>query len=274
MRVDWSTPVADTPNIFTTTVLRTERLAPNMVRVVLGGAEVAAFPDHGFTDRYVKLIFPRPDRPEGARPDTASDERPILRTYTIRRHDVAAGELTIDFVTHGDAGVAGPWAAAAQRGDQLVMSAPGGAYRPDPTVDHHLLVGDDAALPAIAAALEEMSPDMSATVVAEVDGPADQIDLSSPARVDLRWLHRNGATGPERLLGAVRALELPEGRIQAFVHGELHMTRALRPHLLDERAIPRELLSLSGYWRRGKDEEGFQAEKRELSSADVAAGRT
>ncbi len=262
-------------SVITLTVLRTEPVTEHMVRVVLGGPQVATFPDNGFSDRYVKLIFPRPadrDGPHGS-PDETAQERPILRTYTIRRHDPAAGEVWIDFVTHGDAGVAGPWAAAARPGDELTMTTPGGAYRPDPVADHHLLVGDEAALPAIAAALEDMPVGAAVTALVEVDGPADEIELDSPGNVELRWIHRRGATDSAALIAAVTELELPEGRVQAFVHGELHMTRALRPILL-ERGIEREWLSLSGYWRRGKDEDGFQAEKRELSAADTAAGAT
>ncbi len=38
--------------------------------------------------------------------------------------------------------------------------------------------------------------------------------------------------------------------------------KALRGHLRDERGVERELLSISGYWRRGLDEEAFQADER------------
>ena len=41
-------------------VRRTERLTPHMIRVVAGGAELAGFPDTPYTDRYVKIVFPRP----------------------------------------------------------------------------------------------------------------------------------------------------------------------------------------------------------------------
>ena len=41
-------------------MLRTERLTPHLVRVVLGGPGLAGLTDNGYTDRYVKLVFPRP----------------------------------------------------------------------------------------------------------------------------------------------------------------------------------------------------------------------
>jgi NADPH-dependent ferric siderophore reductase len=49
--------------------------------------------------------------------------------------------------------------------------------------------------------------------------------------------------------------------VHAFVHGEAGVVRALRRHLLDARGVPRDDLSVSGYWRRGDDEEGFRVFK-------------
>ena len=97
------------------TVLRTERLTPHLVRVVLGGPGVVGIPDIACTDRYVKLAFRRPGvtYPEpldvgAVRETMPRADWPIMRTYTIRSLDHAAGEMTIDFVVHGDEGVAGP----------------------------------------------------------------------------------------------------------------------------------------------------------------------
>ena len=67
--------------------------------------------------------------------------------------------LTIDFVVHGDAGVAGPWAAAARPGDRIYLQGPGGAYcAGSDRAGWHLLVGDESALPAIAVAVERTRP--------------------------------------------------------------------------------------------------------------------
>ena len=186
-------------------VRRTEWLTPHMIRVVAGGDDLAAFPDTEYTDRYVKIIFPRPgvvypepfdmDAVRAAHP---REEWPALRTYTVRAFDPVAGELTIDFVHHGDAGLAGPWAAAARPGDPLLLLGPGGAYAPDPTADWHLLVGDESALPAIGAALERVPAGVPVHALVEVDGPADEQDLTTPGRLDLRWSHRDPAR-PEQL---------------------------------------------------------------------------
>ncbi|HEX7136163.1 MAG TPA: siderophore-interacting protein [Iamia sp.] len=262
------------PAVFRTTVVRTERLTPRMVRVVVTGPELDVFPDRGFSDRYVKLIFPRPGVTYPADMDYAAirsslppEEWPVYRTYTIRAIDPERAELTIDFVTHGDDGIAAPWATAAQPGDELIMTPPGGAYVPTPEADHHLVVGDAAALPAIASALEDMPPGAPATVIVQVHGPEDELPLPTPAAAVVTWIHSDD---PADLVAAVESLDWPVGRVQLFVHGELHAVRAIRKGLAG-RGVERELVSLSGYWRRGKDEDGFQAEKHELAAADRAA---
>jgi NADPH-dependent ferric siderophore reductase len=107
-------------------VVRTSRVAPHMVRVVLGGEGLAGFPAGACTDHYVKLLFPPAGAPyavpydvEQVRAELPPELWPVTRTYTVRAWDPAAGELTIDFVHHGDAGLAGPWAAAARPGDRI-----------------------------------------------------------------------------------------------------------------------------------------------------------
>jgi NADPH-dependent ferric siderophore reductase len=115
-----------------------ERLTPRMVRIVFGGDGLAGFGAGEFTDHYVKLQL-------------SDGDRTRVRTYTVREWD---GErLTIDFVVHGDVGVAGPWALAARPGDTLALLGPGGAYAPSPDADWHLMAGDPSVVPAIAASL-------------------------------------------------------------------------------------------------------------------------
>ncbi|GAB2976776.1 siderophore-interacting protein [Actinotalea caeni] len=247
-------------------VLRTERLGPHLVRVVAGGPGFASFQNNAFTDRYVKLLFADPaagleppydlealrrDRPEAL---------PRPRTYTVRWVDEAAQQLAIDFVLHGDDGLAGPWADRARPGDRLVLSGPGGAYAPDPTADWHLLVGDLAALPAIAAALEALPADAVGHAVVQVESPSDVVDLARPDGLEVTWVH---GADEEALVEAVRALPWRGGDVQAFVHGERGAVKLLRRHLTDERCIDRGRLSISAYWARGRVEDQFQAEKRE-----------
>ena len=258
----------DRARVTRATVLRTERLTPHMIRVVLGGAGLTGFAVHGYTDHYVKLIFPRPGvwypvplDMAAVRRDLPREQWPQLRSYTVRDWDPVAGELTIDFVYHGDRGLAGPWAAAARPGDEVMFLGPGGAYAPSPEADWHLLVGDESALPAIAAAVKRLPAGAPARVFVEVAGPEEEQQLASTGQVEVVWVHRSGRTVGEALVAVVRAFEFPPGAVHAFVHGEAGFVKELRHLLRFERGVAREKLSISGYWRLGVDDEGWRASK-------------
>ncbi|MFC8448651.1 siderophore-interacting protein [Kitasatospora sp. NPDC057223] len=256
-------------------VVRTERLTPHMQRVVLGGEGLAAFTAGTSTDHYVKLLFPaegvsypEPFDLEQIREEFPRAQWPVTRTYTVRSWDAVLRELALDFVVHGDEGLAGPWAVRARPGDVVRFNGPGGGYAPDTGADWHLLAGDESALPAIAAALESLPSGAEVRAFIEVTGPEEEQKFSSD--VDVVWLHRGGRPVGELLVEAVRGLEFPPGRVHAFVHGEAGFVKELRALLRVERQIPREDLSISGYWRLGHNEDGWQASKREWN-AEVEA---
>jgi NADPH-dependent ferric siderophore reductase len=254
-------------------VERVEQLTPHMIRVVLGGDGLAAFEAGTYTDSYVKLQFLRPgvtypESPggpdmEAIRRDLPRDQWPLNRTYTVRAWDPATRELAIDFVYHGDEGVAGPWAANARPGDEIFFAGPGGGYAPDGGAAWHLLAGDESALPAIATALERLPAGAPAQVFVEVAGPEEEQDLRTEAKAEITWLHRGPARVGESLTAAVRGLEFPAGEVHAFVHGEAGFVKDLRRHLRVERGIPLDQLSISGYWRLGVDDEGWRTVKRD-----------
>lgn len=263
-------PVRKKSQVTHARVVRTERLSPHMVRVVLGGEGLAGFEAGACTDHYVKLLFPvegvaypEPFDIDAIRRDMPRHAWPRTRTYTVRAFDRAAQELTVDFVVHGDEGLAGPWAARAEPGTEILFLGPGGAYAPDPAAEWHLLAGDESALPAIAAALERMPEGAVVHAFVEVADEREQQELQLPAGVEVAWLHRDGAPVGKALVEAVRSLDFPPGDVHAFVHGEAGFVKELRRHLRMERGVPRERLSISGYWRRGHDEDGWQASKRE-----------
>src|SRR5687767_10059888 len=103
-------------------VRSTTWLTPSLVRVVLGDGDLDTFAMPGdpepFTDTYVNLALPPAGAPYGpvfdpaqVRAEQPADVQPARRRYTVRSWDAGAHELTLDFVVHGDEGVAGPWAA-------------------------------------------------------------------------------------------------------------------------------------------------------------------
>jgi NADPH-dependent ferric siderophore reductase len=260
------------------TVVSVEPLTPHMIRVVVGGDDLEGLRVGEFTDHYVKLQIPPPGATYAAPFDAEEikaqhprEHWPRVRTYTVRAWDPERNLLTLDFVVHGDEGVAGPWATAAKAGDVLQLMGPGGAYAPDPEAAWHLMVGDLSVLPAIGAALQRIPAGVPVHVLVELDDEADRQELTSPGDLHVTWLRADGGDGV--LLEAVRALAFPAGPVHAFVHGEASAVRAVRRHLLVDREIPREALSISGYWKRtSTDEEWreYKAEWNRLAEQDVA----
>ncbi|WP_406293899.1 siderophore-interacting protein [Embleya sp. NBC_00888] len=271
-------PVRKTRKLIELQVHSTERVGPHLIRIVAGGDGYRHFTDNGYTDAYVKVLFPQPgvNYPEPfdmetIRAELPREDWPRTRTYTVRANNPNTGELTIDFVHHGDEGLAGPWAAGARVGDTVRLLGPGGAYAPDPEADWHLFVGDESAYPAISASLERLPAAAKAIALLEVgtsdEAPTGTVPATHPdLDLDITWITRDA--GPD-LLEALRALDFPTGRVHAFVHGEAGVVKELRRHLVDERGVERTDISFSGYWRKGRDEDGFQADK----AAEKAAER-
>ncbi|TWD16095.1 siderophore-interacting protein [Marihabitans asiaticum] len=245
-------PERPRPPLRTATVDRTERIGRDLVRVVLTGEALADLPELAFTDHYVKLLFGE-----------------VTRTYTIRSFDRVTQEMAIDFVVHGDAGLAGPWAARAQPGEEISFRGPGGAWAPDPSADVHLLAGDESAVPAIAAAMEQLPVGARAEVVIEVADAGGELDLPGCPGARITWVRRDetGLGYGHALAAAVRDLEWPRGRVAAFAHGNADMVKDLRRYLFVERGLPRDQVSISGYWRTGQDEGAWQAGKRDFVAA-------
>lgn len=253
-------------------VLEQIQLTPHLVRIVAGGPGIDQVADNGMTDAYSKMMFADPTLGLTPPYDMAAlrealpvEQLPSVRTYTIRKFNLDQGQIWVDFVVHGDEGVAGPWALNAKPGDALVLRGIGGGYAPDPEVDWHVFAGDESAFPAIASTLEQLPADAIGTCFLETYGEQDHIEISAPAGVEVIWLHRGSAEPgtTDLLIDAVRAMPWREGTVQVFAHGERGAMKQLRPYLTDERGVDRSRLSLSAYWAYGRREDAFQAEKRE-----------
>jgi NADPH-dependent ferric siderophore reductase len=202
---------------------------------VLATGELAGW-DPGGPGAHLKVFVPH----SGG--DTA------MRTYTVRRFDAQAEALTVDFVLHG-IGPASDWARQAGPGDRFQVSgrARGGFVANGWCV----LAGDQAALPAIAAIAEVAPIETQITALVEMSGADEGLELESPARLDVRWIHRDGRPPCERLVSAVEALKLPAGEGQVWVGCEAGAMRRIRRHLLDERGLAPGALRTRAYWRLG-----------------------
>ncbi|NIE76379.1 siderophore-interacting protein [Pantoea sp. Ap-967] len=163
---------------------------------------------------------------------------------------------------------------------------PGGyEWKPPQGVRNVLLVGDETALPAIAGILEQLAdnqPELAVQAFIEVPMEADCLALRHSPATRLHWLPRDllHANQGQAMLHAVRELaSLPQGQsganvrledvdidtrilwelassagglFHAWVAGESATVMDIRRHLIKERGLPRESLTLMGYWRAGR----------------------
>ena len=172
--------------------------------------------------------------------------RRVKRRYTIRQARPESGELDLDVLLHGD-GPGAQWAGAAQPGDEVEFQGPRGKLELR-SATWHLLVGDESALPAIAAICEALGGREPAVAVIEVQDETDQL----PIPADVRWLHRGTAPagGAELLAAALDGLKAPAGA-HGYLMGETRAMVALRT-VLEGHGIDHDAIFVKGYWNIGR----------------------
>jgi NADPH-dependent ferric siderophore reductase len=239
------------------TVVGVEDVTPSVRRVVLSGTP-AAVAAAGPT---VNLLVPRVGDAAPRWPRVAKDGRIVwpdgahgvsLRSYTARRQDVAAAQVEIDFVLHGD-GPAAAWATAAAAGALLGVAGAGALG--DRPAAHLLLAGDETALPAISRILAAAPAGSRGLALLEVAGAAEEQPLAAPEGVTVRWLHRGGTPPGESTLlaDAVAAVDRPDGDdVFAWVAAESAAVRTIRADLRGRWGLGRAQHHAIGYWRRGR----------------------
>jgi len=229
--------------------------------------------------------------------------RGSMRTYTARSfRSGPRPELDVDFVLHVDgAGIGGPasaWAARAAAGDRVAIIGPNAAAANCPTAKvyggiewrpglatHVLLAGDETALPAIAAILAELPPEITGRALIEVPDAADFQQLPTAAGLEVTWLARGRRPHGELLDEAVRTAVAVRGAgaapvpstepeeinvdeailwettggttkpFYAWIAGEAAVVRGLRRYLVRDVGIDRRQVAFMGYWRQGKAEQ-------------------
>jgi NADPH-dependent ferric siderophore reductase len=236
-------------------VLRVTDLTPRMRRITLGGPQLAGFLSQG-ADDHIKLMFATTPEQQaaletmvlGAKGDGGA--KPDMRDYTPRRIDLAAGELDIDFVLHGD-GPASTWAAQAAPGQFLHIGGPRGSVIVPDVFDSYLLIGDETAIPAIARRIEELPAGRKVLAVIEIEDAQERQPLNSLADVEVIWVERH----QQSLLDVVSQLSPPAGKLFTFVATEAALSRKLRRVLLDEHKVDDDAFKVAGYWRLDPNDE-------------------
>ncbi|QGK70056.1 siderophore-interacting protein [Allosaccharopolyspora coralli] len=262
--------------ILRATVTAVRKPAPDMVRLTLGGEELAWMTNGGL-DQRIKLLFPRSGQDEPVLPADRGypalrlmpeEQRPHVRTYTVRAHRPQQREFDVDVVLHGDAGPGSSFARYARPGDRLAVFVPhvdhphperlsGVEFRTERVVDDVVLVGDETALPAMASILDEVPADVRVRALVEVPEVVDTHYLRSGVSGEIRWLARGDRPRGEVLLREVRALDLADPYV--WIAGESRTVTSVRRTLVDEFGVDRRRITFLGYWRCGATEDAARA---------------
>lgn len=185
--------------------------------------------------------------------DTAGS-RIIRRRYTIRRFDPAERLLDLHVVTESS-GPGSRWATALRAGDAVEAIGPRGKITLAPAAEWHLFIGDEVAVPAIAAMVEALPAGATAIVYAEVGTVDDAAKIDAAEAVDLSWtwLARDGRAPGE--VAALRAaavdVALPAGAGHAYVFAEASVVSQVIA-VLTERGLAATQISAKAYWGRGR----------------------
>ena len=255
----------DDDRYFVAEVREASRLTPNMIRLVFGGRELAAYASSGRADERLVIEFP------------ASGG--TLRSYTVRCWDPVRAELTVDVVAHAG-GVASTWAEGARPGDQVRLSDARGWYLPPQECSWQLLVADMTGLPALGRIVEELDPGVRAHVIVEVLAVEDIQELSSRAEVSYDWrIGRGNGMAPSVLPEVVQEFAPPSGPGYLWFAAEAEAARAVRRHVRRVWKWPHAQFTILGYWRHRQEEwraryDQHGAELMQVYTKAIAEGRS
>ncbi len=199
-----------------------ENISPSLLRCVFTGPEVHRMKLEA-PDQRIKLLFPvavghrQPleNSDDWYRNYMAipKEQRPVMRTYTLRALRSAENEMDVEFVLHGVNGPASAWATHAEPGDKLQVVAPNadfgadsGGYEwvPPAETQQALLIADETALPAAMGILEQLAQQSNPPRVQaffEVPAAGDCLGMAKFPFAEIYWLPRD--VGHQQLHGTL-----------------------------------------------------------------------
>ncbi len=242
------------------TVTSTSTITPNMQRITLQAPEFADFPEN-CEGGYIKLLF---NKQGGTEVDEmpSLEDKPTLRTYTIRRFLPQEQSIEVDFVRHEtedtNAGFASRWAQAANVGDTIYIGGPGIIQEMSTKGDWYFMVADMTSLPALSAKIKRLPADACGYAVISITSELDKQTLQAPDNLKVIWL-TNGESLPQSVINQPW---LP-GSANVWCACEFESMKALRQYFRNEKQVDRENIYISSYWKQGVSEDGHKVLKKQ-----------
>jgi NADPH-dependent ferric siderophore reductase len=260
------------------TVIDNQQLTPNMQRISFQADDLSDFPSDA-AGGYIKLLFTEQGNTDISQ--LAADERPKMRTYTIRHLRQALSQLDVDFVHHehlninnsddkscnsSTGGFAATWSQSVSIGDTISIAGPGMIKPVNIDSDWYLLVADMTALPALSAQLAKLPKTAGGYAIIEINHPDDKQTLVKPEGIEIIWVFAN--TAKTNLLTQVKALTWLQGEVSIWCACEFSAMRALRVYFRNDKSIDKDNIYISSYWKSGCTEDGHKVAKRDDSLAE------
>lgn len=183
------------------------------------------------------------------------------RPYTLRR--VTEKYAEVDVFCHQDAqtqvySAGSTWARELNIGQQVAILGGRQESFPDFSRGHTLLIGDETALPTIAALLETWAYEQPVRIILQVNDPAEQRyldDVCLPAQSHVSWIPKSSATiGTAEsldhlgtLASVCEAIDLPICAVWGATEGKLALQ--LRKQFKEQYQLSKEQCRVIGYWR-------------------------
>ncbi|CDH03620.1 siderophore-interacting protein [Xenorhabdus bovienii] len=208
--------MSSTYSIFTLFLKERILVSPSILRCVFQGPDVHRMRRYA-PDQRIKLLFPVQNNPalklEGGeewRRDYMAipkEQRPLMRTYTLRALRIEKHEMDVEFVLHGKNSPVSNWLSHANLGDILQIVAPmagldgcmensggGCEWNPPEHMCQTLLIADETALPAALGILEQLAQRDNPPYVQaffEVPEQGDCVNVEHFTFADVFWLPRD-----------------------------------------------------------------------------------
>lgn len=232
-------------------------LSPHMRRITLKGQKLALL-DPSCVGGYVKLFF-----------DGDSQDKPSLRTYTIRSFNHESCSIDVDFVLHGG-GLASSWAKKVSIGDVINVAGPGPRKMVNHQAEWFFLIGDLSALPALAINLEAMKRSAVGYALIIVNDIRDCQTLDVPPGIAVEWIVSDVSSEAEAetILSIVQSKPWLTGLPSVWVAGEYEIVKQLRRYFKIDNAVPKENSYCSSYWKQGLTDTDHKIIKRQLFATD------
>jgi len=169
-------------------------LTPGMRRVVFACDRPGLY--LGDVGYHIRLLLPPAgrvpvwpqQRPDGRLDWPTGEDALVSRVYTIRKVSMDSSTIAVDFVLHeGGHSPGADFARHAQAGDVVGLMGPGGDGLPQGR--RLLLLGDEAALPAMARMIAEAAPETEIEALIELADPAEIRPFAR--QVSVTWLCRS-----------------------------------------------------------------------------------